>query len=305
MNLMSADPESPALRLPASVHIGNGGGGLRRVDVQTVSASAALYLQGAHLTAWQPSHAAAPPLWVSKQSLFASGKAMRGGIPICFPWFGPHATNQFAPAHGFARIVEWTLVEATELPDGTVALALSLADGGAHSAHWPHAFRATYRVRIGRTLRLELEIRNTGSQAFAFEEALHSYFGVANVEHVTLGGLQRTAYLDKVKGFASAVQDQPHLSFHGETDRVYLDTPSTCVIRDPDLHRRITIEKSNSTSTIVWNPGPDRARALEDFGDEEWLRMLCVETGNVRGAAVRLEPGGDHTLTAEISVERE
>ena len=288
------------LELPASVTRVEGP--IERFDVATPLATAELYRQGAHVARWRPAHADAPVLFVSRESAFAPGRPIRGGVPICFPWFGPHPADPAAPAHGFARTADWALVAADEAADGSVSLALVLeADAGRVPA-WPHAFRITHHVTIGSRLTMALTVENRGSEPFAFEAALHTYLAVADVQRVTVAGLDGTVYLDKVRGFARTVQDGPLIRFSGETDRIYLDTAAACTVDDPGLGRRTRVSKSGSQTTVVWNPWIDRARALPDLGDGEWREMVCVETANAGSAAIRLAPGGAHRMSAEISV---
>jgi glucose-6-phosphate 1-epimerase len=290
-----------SLTLPASVQLIDRDGTLPCLEVSSPCATARVFLHGAHVAHWQPAHADAPVLWMSSHSFFHADKPIRGGVPICFPWFGPHPRNAAAPAHGFARLAGWTLVEANESGDGTVALAFSLNDSS--SADWPYGFRIIHRISIGAHLTMELEVRNMGDEAFGFEEALHTYFAVEEIGQVSITGLEETAYLDKVAGFARRTQGTDPIRFIGETDRVYLDTSAACVVHDTVRQRRITIGKSGSRSTVVWNPWIEKARAMQDFGDLEWRRMVCVETANVGEAAVQLRPGGSHSMSATIGVE--
>jgi glucose-6-phosphate 1-epimerase len=285
---------SPAT-LPASVRIETGAVGLPRLAIKNRHGSAELYLHGAHLTAWHPASTSAPVIWLSRESLFQPDKAIRGGVPICFPWFGAHATDKTAPAHGFARLREWTLVDATEDADGIVTLTLELAT--------QDAFQATYRVTIGPSLTMSLEVSNVGNVPFTFEEALHTYFDVQDVRHVIITGLEDTEFLDKVTGFTRRRQGPTEaIGFVGETDRVYLNTQTTCDIHDPDRRRTIVVRKTGSDTTVVWNPWIDKARAMSDFGDDEWPEMVCVETCNVNAYARTLAPGERHTMTAIIDV---
>ena len=293
-------PDTEAL--PEGVKIGTGQGGLARLEIATPSAPAEIYLHGAHVTRWQPSHAEAPVLWLSEHGVWQDGKPIRGGVPICFPWFGPHRSNPTAPAHGFARLMDWTLVGAVERADESVLLTLAL-EGAEISALWPFRFRATYEVAVGATLSMSLEVENRDEQAFTFEEALHTYFAVSDIAEVTIAGLERTPYLDKVGGLTERTQNDMPIQFTGETDRVYLETMATCSIDDPGLTRRIVVSKDNSRSTVVWNPWIAKAQAMADFGDEEWRGMVCVETANVGVAAIRLAPGERHRMTVTLSVE--
>ena len=251
-----------------------------------------------------PAQAQAPVLWVSAHSEFRPDKAIRGGVPICFPWFATHGSEPTAPSHGVVRVMDWTLTEASASGDGAVALTFVLdAADRVLSSLWPHRCRATYRLSIGATLAMALEIESRDAAPFTFEEALHTYYSVHDVTQIAIGGLEETEYLDKVEAFARKRQGRDPIRFAGEVDRVYLDTTATCRIADPGHSRAIVVSKSGSRSTVVWNPWIERARAFPDFGDEEWRQMVCVETANVGAAAIRLEPGATHTLRAEISVE--
>src|SRR5262249_12182584 len=154
---------------------------------------------------------------------------------------------------------------------------------GAHPI-WPHAFRITQRLSIGDTLTMTLEVENTGDRPFDFEEALHAYFAVGNVEEVSVSGLEQTEYLDKVSNFSRKLQGAEPIRITGETDRVFLDTTRSCRIDDPAGGRAIVVAKAHSRSTVVWNPWLERAHELADFGDDEWRRMVCIETANVGDA---------------------
>ena len=262
-----------------------------------------MYFQGAHVTGWQPAGASEPVIWMSGSTYYESGKPIRGGVPICFPWFGAHASDPKAPAHGFGRLRDWNLIEAKEGSDGAVTLALELASDAPLTPWWPHAFRAVHRITMGATLTMALEVTNTGADAFTFEEALHTYFAVRDVRNVTVTGLEGVDYLDKVTGFDRKNQGREPIRFTGETDRVYLNTGATCVIDDPGARRRIVIRKTGSEVTVVWNPWIAKARAMPDFGDDEWTGMVCVETCNVNVHARPLAAGASHTMTAIIEVE--
>jgi D-hexose-6-phosphate mutarotase len=288
--------------LPSGVSLAPGNGGLARVRVETPRVRGEIYLHGAHVTAWQPAEQAAV-LWVSRESQFKTGAPIRGGVPICFPWFAAHATDPAAPAHGFARLGTWRLTDASRDGD-RVELRLAWRDDEAtRRSPWPHPFAAEYRVSFGDQLALALDVGNTGDAPIAFEAALHTYFAVSDIRRVTVTGLAGTEYLDKMEGLALKQQGDAPMSFAGETDRIFLDTEATCTIHDPGLGRQIRVAKRGSLSTIVWNPWIAKARAMPDFGDDEWPEMLCIETANVRERAVRLEPGSHHTMSAYIHLD--
>jgi len=285
--------------LPDGVRVTTGRGGLPVVQVDVPACAGEVYLHGAHVTSWRP--LGTEVLWVSEAAVFGPGKAIRGGVPICFPWFAGGPDGTAAPAHGFARTTEWGLVGATT--DGRwVEVILALADSPATRELWPHSFACDYRVRMGENeLALLLSVTNTGGEPFTFEEALHAYFGVSDIRTTQVDGLAGASYLDMVPGVDRGphVLDGP-ITFSGEVDRTFQGTGATAVIRDAG--RAVTIARDGSNSAIVWNPWIDKAAAMGDFGDDEWTGMVCVETANAKADAVTLEPGAEHTMTAYISV---
>lgn len=276
-------------------------GGLIALDVTTGLGQARLFLQGAQLAAWQPvGHA--PVLFLSGSSHFTRGKAIRGGVPVIFPWFGARPGDPSAPQHGFVRSADWVVDTLDIAPDQTVTVVLRIEDSETSRKIWPHPFMLCYRVKIGATLQLELEVENRGVDPLTFEAALHTYLAVSDVRHLLLTGLAETEFIDKVDRFTRKRHDSKPLIFAGETDRVFLNTEATCVIDDPGLHRRTIIEKTGSATTVVWNPWQEKARALPDFGDDEWPHMLCVETANAADNAITLGARAAHTMTVNLSL---
>lgn len=285
--------------LPSSVHLAPGMGGLPVVRVNGRAGSAEVYLHGAHVASWVPA-GGAPVLWMSAGSRFTPGTAIRGGIPICFPWFGPNTTDATAPSHGFARVTEWQLSGAAEVGDDVV-LTFHLTDSPVTlESAWPHPFEARYAVTIGATLRLELTVTNQDTKTVSFEEALHSYFAIDDIRSTTVAGLEGTPFVDKVAGGTVEPGADGPVRFVAETDRVYPGTTATATITDGA--RSIAVAKTGSESTVVWNPWADKAAAMADFGSQEWTGMVCVEACNVGAHAVSLEPGASHTMTAEFTV---
>jgi glucose-6-phosphate 1-epimerase len=288
--------------LPSGVRRDNGRGGLPRLLVDIDSCTAELYLQGAHLCRWQPRGQSRPVLWMSEQSRFEAGAPIRGGVPICFPWFGPKAGDPSAPVHGVVRISPWALERATLEPDGAVAIRLGLVCGPAATPHVPHALALAFELRMGSSLSMALTVTNPGPAPTTFEDALHTYLTVGDVRRVTVAGLEGATYVDKVDGAARKTQDRNPIAIAGETDRLYLDTESAVVLTDPALGRRIRVAKTGSRSSVVWNPWVAKSRAMPDFGDDEWPGMICIETANASDNAVTLPPHASHTMTASISV---
>jgi len=285
------------------VVVDQGRGGLERVRVTGPRAEAEVYLQGAHVTHWQPRGSAAPVLFCSARAVYAPGKAIRGGVPLIFPWFGTHATDKSKPMHGFARARAWRLITAEPAPDGSVVIDLGLDDDEATRALWPHAFRARYRVTAGDTLTLSLDVTNTGRAPFTFESALHTYLAVADVRTASVSGLENTTFIDKVDGFTRKRLAAEPLRLTGETDRVFLDTQARCVVDDPAGRRRIAVDKTGSASTVVWNPWSAKAAEMADLEPPDWQRMICVETANAADDAVTVAAGARHVMTATLRVQ--
>ncbi len=276
--------------------------GLAKAAISLGGTTGELYLQGAQVTAWQPA-GERPVLFTSPNAAFEPGKAIRGGIPIIFPWFGPSQHASAAPQHGFARTSTWCLDRVERPGTGSLTLTLSLDDRDVRSRFWPEGFRAIYDVTFSTTLSLRLAVENRATHLITFEEALHNYFAVSDVTAVAISGLAGTTYIDKTQASQRERQAAALVSVTAETDRVYLDTPARCVVEDRGWSRRIIIEKTGAASTVVWNPGADKATIMADLGDPAWRGMVCVETGNIADDEVRLAAGGEHQMSAVISVD--
>ncbi len=273
----------------------HGNGGLLRAVVNTPASQGELILQGAHITSWVPA-GQQPVLWLSQKSNFEKGKPIRGGVPICFPWFGPNTNDSTAPAHGTARLVDWQVI-ATELKkDGAIEIGLNVLIA---------PFVLSYRVEFGRVLKMTLntELPTNATSRHSFEDALHTYFAVSDIRSISIAGLEKTAFIDKVDGASLKAASGTPYEFSGETDRVYVDTLADCLLKDEGWNRVIRVAKSGSVSTVVWNPWIDKSKRMADFGDDEWPEMVCIETANVGSGRIELSPGESHSTTAIVSVE--
>lgn len=286
--------------IPGRLAFRRGPGGLVVAEIANGLGEATVALQGAHVTAFRPK-GQQPVLWLSERAQFGPGKSIRGGVPICWPWFGPHPTDPDKPAHGFARTLPWTVL-ATANEDGANTLHLGLTEGQVLTAQWPLPCTVQAHITVADTLRLELVTRNLGREPMVLGEALHSYFRVGDLAQTTIRGLENCPYLDKVENFARKTQDGP-LTLDGETDRIYLATEADCLIEDRALARRIRVAKAGSRSTVVWNPGPQKARALGDIPPGGERGMVCVESANAAEDTVTLDPDAEHRMTVRIDVE--
>ncbi|QLP98767.1 MAG: D-hexose-6-phosphate mutarotase [Rhodoblastus sp.] len=260
---------------------------------------------GAHACAWGP-EGGRPVLWMSSRAILDGRAAIRGGVPVCFPWFGGGPSGTMKPAHGFARLATWRLASVADSVEreGRLVVDYRLDERMvAPQPDFPHRFEAGLRVEFARDyLQIDLEVKNTGDKEFAFEEALHSYLAVGDVRRVHVEGLDGASYLDKAPGAPAplAMQTGP-IEIVGETDRVYLSSGSVSVV-DPALGRRLVVTKGGSAQTVVWNPWVAKSKAMADFGDDEWMGMICVEAVNALDHAARVSPGASHRMWQRIAV---
>jgi glucose-6-phosphate 1-epimerase len=259
-----------------------------RAVIATSRANAIIYFNGAHITHFQPA-GHQPVLFLSSQSSFVPGKAIRGGVPIVYPWFGTNIDDPTAPIHGFARTSQWDL-EDMQMFNDIVTLVFTLKN-------------VRFKVVVDQQLRMTLDVRNPSSNPLRFEEALHTYFAVSDVRQVHVEGLGSQTFIDKTDGLKRKISPADPIRITGETDRVYVHTEGMCMIEDPIWRRRIKIEKSNSATTVLWNPWIEKARKMADFGDEEWRNMLCIETANAADNAVILAPGDTHSMSVTLSIQ--
>ena len=269
-------------------------------EVCTADATASIARQGAQLLTWAPD-GQAPVIWLSPAARFIAGKSLRGGVPVCWPWFGAHPDDAAKPAHGFARNVDWNVVETARLGEA-VRVVLRLIPESAQRELWPHSAELTLTVTVGERLRLELATRNTGAKPFTITQALHTYFHVDDIGSTRIEGLDGKAYIDRVGGDARLVQDGP-VTVTGELDRIYLDCPGKTTIIDESLQRQIHITKQGSRSYVVWNPWVEKSARLGDMGEDGYRHMICVETCNAWDDVVDVAPGTEYTLSTEYSVE--
>jgi len=284
------------LEIPGRVLFSEGSGELPRLEINTPWSTAEIYLHGAHVTHFQTKDQP-PVLFMSQLSRFSAATAIRGGIPVIFPWFG---SREGESAHGFARTQTWELREVSQASTGEVVLRLSLPDSPS-AALFPK-FTADYWVTVGKSLTLQLVIANVSSgQDFTYEDCLHTYFHIGDIASTSITGLKGVDYLDKTDNLARKTERAEHMKISQETDRVYLDTTGPVEIHDSKLGRRIRIEKSGSLSTVVWNPWVEKAEQMPDFGGDEFQRMVCVESGNVADNRQTLPAGKSNTLKVEIS----
>ena len=301
---MTMDELTNRFAIPGVATFEAGLGHLTRIAVTAPRGQAHVYLHGGHVAHWHPADQRQPVLWMSRHTRAAPDAPLRGGVPICFPWFADDCPQADAPLHGFARTMPWRLESVQLTPRKDVVVTLSLTADDQTRRHWPGGFELTYTVTVGAALTMALAVRNVGpsGKPFRITEALHSYFRISGIKDIAVTGLARAEYIDKVDARRRKRQGDEPLRFTGETDRIYVNTQAACVLKDYGLERQITVAKSGSNSTVVWNPWHDKAARMPDFGDNEWPFMACIETANAAENAVTVAPGESHVLQAEISV---
>jgi len=285
--------------IPDIARVCEGDGGLARVDISSPLANGQMYVHGAQVTSWHPV-GSEEVLFLSTLSRWEEGQAIRGGIPICFPWFRAKADDPHAPAHGFVRTKPWQLYSIVENSIG-VAVTMFIESDEQTRRWWPAQFRLVHRVTFGAELKLELVCINTSKTPFHFEEALHTYNRVADIHNVRLQGLDGTSFLDNTDSNKEKTQ-LGDVSISSQTDAAFINTQNAVDLLDPKIGRRIRLQKAHSSTTVVWNPWEEGASRLRDLGEGEWKQFACVEASNIIGGAVTLLPGQEHTMSAVLSV---
>jgi glucose-6-phosphate 1-epimerase len=285
--------------IPGVARVVEGNGGLFKVRVERPDVSGEMYLHGGHVTSWKPA-GAHEVLFVSERARWQDDRAIRGGIPVCFPWFGNRSDDPAAPAHGLVRTKTWQLESVSENASG-VTVSMSIESQQTSSQWSTGDWRLVHRVTFGAELTLELVVTNTGTALLRFEEALHAYYLIGDIDKVAIRGLVGIQYLDKTDSMREKLQ-QGRLAIVSETDRVYLNTIGTVDIEDRSLQRITRIRKEHSRTTVVWNPWAHLAQTLSDLHEDGWRQMVCIETSNVSPLGVSLPPGQQHTMRAVISL---
>lgn len=273
--------------------------GYPAIQVNNRYATANIALHGAHVMAYQP-RGQEEVLWLSRDAIYRPGKAIRGGIPICWPWFGPHQ-NASLPAHGFVRNCFWRLDEIRELEDHSTRVILSTGDSEQSLSLWPFAFTLRLTIIIGPSLDLSLRMHNSSELACTITSALHAYFAIGDIARTELHGFEGLGYLDQLDANSRHIQVGA-IRFVGELDRIYEGAIATAIIRDGGRARDIEISKSGSRSSVVWNPWIAKSGSMDDFESGGYRHMVCIEASNAGEDAILLPPDGRHTLGMSIAV---
>jgi glucose-6-phosphate 1-epimerase len=278
--------------------------GLTRVQVATKAATATIYLQGAHLTAWQPV-GFEPAVFLSHKSDFAVGKPIRGGIPIAFPWFAndrkkDRIDGHPGPSHGFARIQDWTLERVEHLPGDGILMEFTLGPTAMSRSMGYAEFALSLQFVIGESLMMLFRVTNTGKEAMSYEQAFHTYYEVADIHEVVIDGLEPTSFIDKTDAMKVKPAENEPIRFTKTLDRMYNHTSAQLTIHDVAGRRKVYVTKADSNTTVVWNPWAP----LPDLGEWDWHNMCAVEVANAGDDAITLEPGAHRSMIQTVSLKK-
>jgi glucose-6-phosphate 1-epimerase len=284
--------------------------GLPMLFVRTDQCEARMFAHGAHVASWTPA-GQRPGLHLSPKSAFDPKKAIRGGVPICFPWFGnfnkdagpqPGDPDAKPGAHGFVRARPWNVDEVTLEENGRVRVVMTTHDDDETHKVWDARVEAKLIASLGQTMSVTLEVTNPAKEDLEIEEALHTYLEVGDVTQISVIGLEGTDYIDKVDGFKTKHNGRDPIRFTGEMDAVFMGTKAAVTVVDPVLQRHLKIDKTGSTSTVVWNPWLVKAQAMPDVGGDDWKSFVCVEAANARPHHVTVPAGATHVMSTRITV---
>jgi glucose-6-phosphate 1-epimerase len=289
--------------IEGSLRFVEGPGGFPVAEVDNGLASARICTYAGQVLSYRPAGEPEDLLFVSRQAHYVSGKAIRGGIPVCWPWFGPHPQGLGGPAHGLVRTRRWEVLGTWVLRDGGTRIRLGVRAEPADADLWPEGLGLELEVDVGRGLALALVTRNASEAARTLTQALHTYLRVGEVGQARVLGLEGKGYIDKLQGGAEGRQSGPVVVAE-EVDRIYTGVDADLTLDDQALGRRIRIAPEGSASAVVWNPWAQKAAAMADLGDDEYRTLLCVETTNAGPDAVCVPAGGEHRLAVRYAVQR-
>ncbi|QSH40486.1 D-hexose-6-phosphate mutarotase [Lentisphaerota bacterium ZTH] len=283
-----------------NVNFEEGPNGMPVARLDNEYGAAAIATHGAHVLNFAPA-GCEPVIWLSEYSWYEADKPIRGGIPVCWPWFGGHPQNPDWPAHGFARISEWNVIAAGQMENGKTFIEFELTPDDIAEEFRTFDFKLTLKAVAGSELRVELTCENTSEFPIEFSTALHSYFNISEISKIKISGLSGKEYIDTLDNSRHIQSDD--ITVNAETDLFFPETADLCTISDTGWNRKIIISKEGSNSTVVWNPWSDKAARMPDFGDREYHGMVCVETTNAEADSISLNPEEIHTVTTIISLE--
>ncbi len=287
--------------IPGQITFVAGKGGFPLIEVCNDQATALISIYGGQVLSFKPQGSAQDLMFLSQQAYYAEGKAIKGGAPICWPWFGPDPDGAGRPSHGFVRNRLWRVISTEALSSGETKIILGVEDMEETQVLWPFAFKLVLEVVVGAKLTLALVTCNCSDRPFPLTQALHTYFAIGDIAKTTVQGLAGTSYIDKVAGGEVKTQTGD-VTITSEVDRIYQNVPSRLVIDDGAWQRRIVIESVGSHTAVVWNPWVDVAAKMADLQDDDYLRFICVETANAGDEVISVPAGEEYRLAVTYAI---
>lgn len=285
------------------VKVVEGKGGFPVVEVTNEKATAKISVYSAQVLSFKPTGEPEDLLFVSEKAYYQTGKASKGGIPICWPWFGPDPEGKGRASHGFVRNRMWTLLSAEAAATGETKVRLGMSPSEETLAIWPNQFELVIEIVVGTQLTVTLTTQNTGDKAFSITQALHTYFATGDIKQVRVLGFENARYVDKADNGAKKTQTGD-ITITEECDRIYTDVKPEVIIDDGAMGRRIRITATGSSTAIVWNPWTEISTNMADLKDNDYQRFICVETANAEDEVIEVAPGTEYTMQAVYAVER-
>lgn len=279
-----------------------GQGNFPLIKINNEHAEATISVYAGQVLSFKPVGQVEDLMFLSSQAYYQTGKAIKGGTPICWPWFGPDPEGKGRASHGFVRDRLWQVRDVVSTQDGATQVTMGLVDNSETRAIWNYSFDFSVMITVGKVLKITLVTRNTGSESFSITQALHTYFKIGDINQVTVLGLENKAYIDKVDRGQQKTQSGA-ITFSGECDRIYLDVPAQLAIDDRALNRQITVTATNSKTAIVWNPGADISAKMVDLGDRDYENFVCVETANAADEVITVLAGAQYQIAAQYAVK--
>jgi glucose-6-phosphate 1-epimerase len=290
--------------IPDHLKFMEGKGGFPFIVISNRSAKALISMYAGQILSFQPNDEHEDLLFLSQKSYYDEGKAIRGGIPVCWPWFGAASSDPQRPNHGFVRNSLWTVLGAEAVTYLETKVKLGVMESSKSEALWQQAFALELEISVGKSLNLELTTRNTGNDVFSITQAFHSYFQVGNIKQVKVLGLENSQYFDKLDKGVQKTQIGA-VTVSEEVDRIYTDVKKELIIDDLAFDRRILISSTGNNTAVVWNPWMETTAKMADLEDDDYQRFICVEAGNVATDVVQIPPGGKYSLQTNIQIIRD
>jgi glucose-6-phosphate 1-epimerase len=282
--------------IPGRIEFVGGEGGFVFLRVVNDQASAVISLYGAQVLSYVPGKQTVDMLFVGENAYYVDGKAIRGGIPLCWPWFNKRAGYPEHPGHGIARIGFWSVTNIQQIDHNTTQIHLSFNNTAYFAELWPYSNDLAMVITVSDSLELEIITTNTGNESFTITQAFHNYFRIGDIEKIAINGLSNVDYIDNLDQHRVKRQFEA-VSIHDATERIYSSIDNRLSIDDFNLNRKITIDSTGTKSVVIWNPWTTISKTMPDLTDNDYRHFICVETGNVGANAVTIEPGQTQSMS--------